>query len=477
MFFFTDPIILILLGLVAISSVIALRPRSSPEIWLLIMTLLLFGLPRAGIFVPAVGLPLPLAHILAAVLIMEWLLICHHRQKVHKSYGKFFLVYAAIAGIGLFVGLSYGSHYKIAFIELFLYLYSIGIFFYVSEAFAKKHFFMSFVWLLLTISILVSIYGIAQKFIGSSILIDKLTYNSATQNASSYIVSSQSMRRVLSSYGDPNVLACQLLVFIGIGLAMFIGKNISPRNRVIAVIVVALNVTCLVFTGSRAGLLCLVLMTFLIFLWRSRWTLFTAPAIIVFIVMFSGGMINGYIESRFGTHALHGDHRINFPSMAWQMLETSPLGCGLGRMLLVDVQELGWSLKIIPATSIWNGYNSFWLNLFCRLGLPGVVGFILILVALVRHIRRQLKLIQDPLVVAVIVGALIGTICQLFIWIANNTYMLPGGSLNFWFMTGMLVAGCRAYAVEPDKAPARDLWTYPNPSMVFIPVNSIQTNK
>ncbi len=46
-------------------------------------------------------------------------------------------------------------------------------------------------------------------------------------------------------------------------------------------------------------------------------------------------------------------------------------------------------------------------------------------------------------------GGVAGLVGQWIMWGANNTYMLPGGTLNLWFMLGMLVAGARAFSTQP----------------------------
>ena len=70
-----NPVILILGCLALMFLVLAFLWRYRPEFWLILLTVLLFALPRAGFLVPQVNLPLPMAHILAAVLILEWLLL------------------------------------------------------------------------------------------------------------------------------------------------------------------------------------------------------------------------------------------------------------------------------------------------------------------------------------------------------------------------------------------------------------------
>ena len=59
------------------------------------------------------------------------------------------------------------------------------------------------------------------------------------------------------------------------------------------------------------------------------------------------------------------------------------------------------------------------------------------------------RMVQDAWVRAFLIGTLAGFVGQSVIWLVNNTFMLPGGGLNFWFTMGMLVAGCQAFT-EPS---------------------------
>ena len=188
--FIKDPIILVLLGLIFVCVVMILQPRRRPELWLLILTIFLFGLPRAGILISNINLPLPLSYVLVVLVTIEWLLIRNHGSQEHWRYGRYFLIYGTVAGLGLAIGLSLGGAYQMALLELFFYLFSIGLFFYTSEAITKRRQFTLFIWTLLILSVVVSVYGIAQRYIGHSILIDHVTYNSNSELARSYLGSS-----------------------------------------------------------------------------------------------------------------------------------------------------------------------------------------------------------------------------------------------------------------------------------------------
>jgi hypothetical protein len=465
---FQDPIIITILALTIVCGIAALRADRWASLWLPVLTILLFALPRAGIIVQQVRLPLPVAHVLCAVLVLEWLLLRRGKMQDRSRLGRYFLLYAAVAGFGLAVGLSGGSKHIITLLELCFYLFSIGLFFYASETFCHQRQFLKFARLILIISVLVSLYGIAQRYLGTSILIPHVTYNAGSDVSmrKHLEIASVVYIRVLSSYGDPNVLASQLLMFIGIAFALLIGRGVSGFTRLLCVGVLTVNVICLIFTYSRAGLVGLVLVPLIILWWRTRWSLLFIPVIAILGLFVVPSLVVNFLEARFQGVISGGDYRLLFPRMAWQLLNITPYGCGFGRSVILETEGISWTFRIVSSSGIWRGFNSFWLNLFCRLGVPGIIAFSVVLFVLFRYVWTKAKLVENSMVKAVLIGGLAGCMGQCFIWLANNTYMLPGGGLNFWFMMGMLVAGCRAFAPQQYSLmlPVQPLW--PNKRMV-----------
>ena len=74
-------IIISLFVLAGLSLYFSLRPRYKPEIWLIVLTLFLFALPRAGIVLQQVNLPLPIGYVLVVVMILEWLVFRETRHR------------------------------------------------------------------------------------------------------------------------------------------------------------------------------------------------------------------------------------------------------------------------------------------------------------------------------------------------------------------------------------------------------------
>ncbi len=459
MTYMNDPILLLLAGLSLVCLYLALNPRLRPDMWLIVLGSALLILPRAGLVLENINLPLPVGHILVGLCILEWLVLRQGRLQKWSSYNGYFLAYAAVVGMGLAIGMASGGNYRTAFLEMCFYLFAIGLFFYVSETFTTRRHFHIFLNLFLLAGILVSVYGIAQEYLGSSILVEHVTYNSGSDSARSYVSNPELHRRVLSSYGDPNVLAGQLIFFVAIALALIVGKDISPGRRMTAVGVWLFGAACIYFTGSRAGLLCLILSGFLVFLWRTRWALIILPLLLILFLGFVPGMLESNLVARIDGIHTDTDIRAQFPRLTWEMLQAVPFGCGLGNAVRLEWQGFGFSFASHPTATLWSGFNSFWLNLFSRLGVPGLVAFALLFGALLSYIIRQVRQVDSPEVRAVLVGGVVALFCQALIWLFNNTYILPGGGLNCWFMMGMLVAASRAFRtpVPPWMA------SHPNP--------------
>ncbi len=457
-----DPLLLILLYVSMVCLFAALNPQRRRQLWLAVLLLLLFALPRAGGMIETLNLPLPVAGVVAAVLITEWLLFRRRHERISTPVDYFFLVYALIAGLSLGIGLTTGGDNKIAMIELAFYLFAIGIFFYASETFRDPGSLQLFFRGLLVISLAVSIYGIAQKYWGGGILVDHVTYNSASTMARSYVDMAAPYRRVLSSYGDPNVLASQLVVFVGLAMALLVGRGVSWPLRLGCAAILAVNILCVHYTGSRAGMLCVILVVFGVLVWRTRWALPLLLASPLIIWYFAPGIISDLLPEKLAFLLKTGDTRYEFPAVAWRLLQAIPLGCGFGNTVALQLDGVSWSFEILPSRVIWAGFNSFWLNLFSRVGLPGVMAFLLLLAALFINVIRHIRAMTDPVMRAVLAGCVIGLLGQMTIWLVNNTYMLPGGGLNFWFLLGLMVAAGRTYApwVNPAWMPQmRSWWT------------------
>jgi hypothetical protein len=470
----SHPILVVLAVCAAGAFLIAFKPQRHPALLLPLLILLLFALPRAGLSVQSIRLPLPLAHGLCALLILEWLILRPARHlEPHARFGRYFLAYAAIAGFALAMGLSQDNMPAITFIELCLYLFSMGLFFYTSDTFSRREDFLRCIRWLLATAVCVSLYGLAQLRWGAAILIPNITYTTGGSTLSRTYVETGELEttRVLSSYGDPNVLASQLLVFAAIGLAILLPKRLPVAWRFTGLVVLALSSACIWATGSRAAIIGMALAVAVIILWHNRWFVLLIPTLAALVILALGLTWLDSLNAWYDQLASSNDVRFQFPRMLWELTQAVPLGCGFGRTLVFNDPATSWSYSIVPTGVVWGGFNSFWLNLYCRIGLPGVLAFSGVLAVIFHFIWTRSRHADHPLAQAALVGLAAGFVGQWFIWLANNTYMLPGGGLNFWFLYGIAVAGARAFAPElrpvPLVAPAAN---FPFPAAAATPM-------
>jgi len=101
----------------------------------------------------------------------------------------------------------------------------------------------------------------------------------------------------------------------------------------------------------------------------------------------------------------------------------------------------------LPATSVWDTYNSFYFHLFSRTGLPGLALFLWLTVSVARDAKRRLPLLGNWAGAAA--GLLCGFVGVQIALLTNPVYQLPGGGVNFWLALGLAHATSRI-----DAAPA-----------------------
>lgn len=468
MLFLQDPIIIVFLSLALFGLVVAFQPTRWPMPWLVVLTILFFAFPRAGFSLQKSLMPLPLAHILTMVLAMEWFIRRRIQPVGPKHFPYVFILYASVAFLGAGIGLSTGGNAFLIFQEICFYLFSMAIFFFVVDTFRQRRHFILFIHLIFIIAAGVSLYGIAQRFLGEDILIPHLTYTSSGLDfARSYIkIPNSIFNRVLSSYGDPNVLSAQLVFFVGVCFAVLIGKNVPVKYRLLTCGVLILCVLCIVYTSSRAALICLFLVPLMVIALKSRWTLLGLATALPIILFLSFGRIAEFANTHLA--GILEDERVMYPRKLLDLLVLAPFGCGFGNKIITNLTGTELIFSIQTATNAWDGWNSFWLNLVMRLGFQGLIAFVLMVGILMHYVYRQSRQIHHPLAKAVVVGALAGFTGQALIWMVNNTFMLPGGGLNFWFMMGMIVMGSHVCSREPIPVlvPVQPAW----PDRQVVPV-------
>ncbi len=402
-----------------------------------IFTLLLisiFLLPRAGFVISEMLLPLPIGYIIVVVLVIKYfigrvIIFKVNESKVYNPIARFFPFYLVISAYSFINSIIYKANTGVVFLELCFYVFSFFLYFVLVRIFAKDALIDLFIKGIIVISLLVSIYGLLVYFFGKSMLINYLTYNSTQTGA---IGALEYYKRTLSSYGDPNALGAQLVIFCPILFMLLFSIKLSVFKRIFLLVTLLLNCACLLLTESRGALIGLGIAIIALIISKFRRSWFVVPAVISIVTLILIQPATFYESHRaFDEELIIGDERLNFGTLTKNIIVNIPLGVGFG----VTMDDFN---NIQVAHSIWNGYNSFYLQLLSKVGIPGVFLFLLMLFAMLKYFISNLKFIKDPLRRNFVFGASVGIIGSQVSWYANNIYMLPGGMLNFWMLCVML---------------------------------------
>lgn len=244
------------------------------------------------------------------------------------------------------------------------------------RVFAREKFRSFVLTLYLLVSLIVSAYGVRQKFIGVKPLATWTDPTSPLADAT----------RVYSFLGNPNLLSSYLIPAVAFSVVAFIAWKTKPQ-RFLAGFALIINVACIYFTGSRGGWLALVAtgVAFLIgfkFWWNEYlspfWRKWLIPsAIASFLAVIGMGMIlSEPLRLRvFSLFSWRGDSSNNFRINVWisalQMLRDHPLiGIGPGNKVFNQIYPLYMQTKFTALSA----YCVF-LEIALETGLIGLFAF------------------------------------------------------------------------------------------------------
>ncbi len=128
-----NPTLLMFYSFLAISLAAMFVSDHHHKFMLISFTVLLFGLPRAGVFLSFVNLPLPVSYILATVFVASWLLFRSWRRRERSRLNFVFLIFMTVGIFSLAWGLGNGGASKTAIIETWFYVFAVGIFFWATD--------------------------------------------------------------------------------------------------------------------------------------------------------------------------------------------------------------------------------------------------------------------------------------------------------------------------------------------------------
>ncbi|MEB3310494.1 MAG: IctB family putative bicarbonate transporter [Snowella sp.] len=306
---------------------------------------------------------------------------------------------------------------------------------------------------ILLVGLIVSSYGIRQQIDGVEQL---ATWNDPTSEMAG-------ATRVYSYLGNPNLLAAYLLPILAFSIAaLFVWRRGLPK--VLAGIMVIINVACIYFTQSRGGWLGMVgvLAAFLIlsYLWWrdslppfwQRWLLpisFGGVGILFILGLLLVAPLRMRVLSLFAGRA---DSSNNFRINVWEgvksMIRDRPiLGIGPGNTAFNKI----YPLYMRPKYSALSAY-SVYLEILVETGFIGFICFMWLLLVTISHGVRQIIALRQSLNLQGfwVIATLSGMAGLLVNGIADTVWYRPQVSTLWWLLIAIIAS---QYSYLAKKTP------------------------
>ncbi|MGY6530215.1 MAG: IctB family putative bicarbonate transporter [Cyanobacterium sp.] len=298
----------------------------------------------------------------------------------------------------------------------------------------------------LLVSLIVSGYGIRQKFIGVTPL---ATWTDPTSpNAD--------VTRVYSYLGNPNLLGGYLLPAVALGLGALILWKTLPQ-KALALVIVVTNTVCIYFTGSRGAWLALIALffTFLLGLnyWWAEylspyWRRWLVPIIMgtVFLLIISALIVVEPLRLRIlSMFSWRGDSSNNFRINVWyavfQMMRDYPItGIGLGNQVFNQIYPLYMKTNFTALSSY-----SIFLEIPLETGIIGITLFMGILVSVCKKSIAKIKIFKAEnktigIWIIASLAALVGLATQ---GIFDTVWFRPQINTLWWLLIGVIASNVR----------------------------------
>ncbi|HHN46061.1 MAG TPA: O-antigen ligase domain-containing protein [Planctomycetes bacterium] len=420
------------------------------------LLILSVALPRAGIVVPGLKLPLPFGFALLHV--MFWFtLIVRPLPTGTAGMLKPAVYFAGAVLVAAIIGLLRVASARIMFVDAVTFLGQVPIFFtavwFIKD---RRDAACAMKWLAVSLCF-ASVYGIVQYYLGPSVLVPGLTYTAGTTYSLANLPSDDeylALRKVLSSYGDPNVFAGALALFIPclLGWLMTIGKSAGARlRRWLLIAIIVSGCMALFYCNSRAGFLGLMTGIAVLLYAYPRLSFRVLLLVIAVIWVAHEAGLTGRVVGRMASVSY--DERRHYPGIGWQIATSHPEGAGLG-MHPLATGAFGAPVTLTPARSFWETYNSFYLHLLAR---TGVIGLLTFLYAVLSYARRAWRSAGNRLRPhewqPVTTGLIAGFLGVQVALLTNPFYQLPGGGINLWLGLGLACAIERVASGTGDGMP------------------------
>lgn len=292
-------------------------------------------------------------------------------------------------------------------------------------------------WLALSV-LAASIYGIAQYYIGPSLVIPGITYTARTEVSLAYIIAQVAHRRAISSYGDPNIFAGMLVQFLPVLIGATLGARRRPVRwhfRILVGTAVLSGLSALFFCNSRAAFLGIAIdlaILALLFRWQMLKVLLVGAAVAA--ALYPRLETEGRFSQRLSIP--EEDPRREYWECAKEIVAEHPEGSGFG-MHVEAILSMNYT-RLVPAGSVWTSYNSSYLHMLSKAGLLGLSTFALACLISARRVwRSRLRKTLPFSCWGAAVGCLTGCIGVQVTMLVNPYYQLPGGGSNFWLGMGL----------------------------------------
>ncbi|MBF2058085.1 MAG: putative bicarbonate transporter, IctB family [Cyanobacterium sp. T60_A2020_053] len=295
----------------------------------------------------------------------------------------------------------------------------------------------------LLVSLLVSSYGIRQQIIGVDALATWTDTNSATADVT----------RVYSYLGNPNLLGGYLLPAVALSVGALITWRSIPQ-KILALVMLVTNITCIYFTGSRGAWLGLIMAFFVIFLglnfwWNSYlspfWRKWLLPILFgLFLLFFAMAFIvvEPLRERFLSIFSWRGDSSNNFRINVWiavlQMLKDHPIfGIGIGNQVFNQIYPLYMKTNFTALSAY-----SIFLEIPLESGIIGFTCFLGVLGSIYHRYIQQIQLLKQAdkirgIWIIVGLGALVGLATQ---GLFDTVWFRPQINTIWWLLVGLIAS-------------------------------------
>lgn len=244
--------------------------------------------------------------------------------------------------------------------------------------------------------------------------------------------------RVAGTFLHPALFGSYLVVHLSLAMALLFAVRRGAARLALGTVFLLCFVSLILtfsrieWAGFAAAATAVVVMAARARLLTRRefaWLIGIAALLVGVTLLFSGLIVGRIFQSNPANLA----ERVNSYREAWQLFTAHPLrGVGLNNYMEAIAGFPGAGADPIPV-------HNFFLLVLAETGMPGLLAFVGLLVAIAWEGRRCLS-VPDPLVRAIAIGLLGGMVAFLVDFFSTFTLRFSAMSTLFWFAVGLLVA-------------------------------------